>query len=59
MALAQVGFITPPHEEPDGYTFRLTPDQRHSFAASPRGECETVGWRVAPRSHQRRRGKIR
>jgi hypothetical protein len=25
-ALAKFGFITPPHEEPDGYTFRLTPD---------------------------------
>jgi hypothetical protein len=57
LALAQVGFITPPHKEADGYTFHLMPD-RESVLADPWkprhntwGKAGTAGGR--PRGHRK------
>ena len=54
MALAKVGFITSPHEESDGYTFRLTPD-RESVRADP-WRCRDIPWGTSrlPGSRHRR-----
>jgi hypothetical protein len=52
LALTKVGFITPPHEEADGYTFRLAPDHEDPLVAP----CRLKTWGTSATPGRRHRG---